>query len=166
MLIHLRKPLSMYGSSCKSGSPILDSRITPPEILGFGQNHTADTMVLHLQRTSHYVAIFLPLTVSVCRHFLQQNDAIQNGTVNGENINLKVLGIGDGLTVGRLEILTGRRVANDPNKDPLSQYPSFTQYAQSNPYYPLVNSSAISAANTAWTQTGGCRDQVSHPFPN
>ncbi|KAN0107693.1 alpha/beta-hydrolase [Russula decolorans] len=75
-------------------------------------------------------------------YFLQQNDAIRYGTVKGEIINLKVLGIGDGLT------------------DPLSQYPGFTQYAQSNPYYPLANSSVISAANTAWTQAGGCRDQI------
>jgi hypothetical protein len=118
MLIHLRKPLSMYGSSCKSGSLILDSRSMPVEILGFGQNHMAVIMVLHLQRMSHYVTyvvIFIPLTVSVCRYFLQQNDAIRYGTVKGEIINLKVLGIGDGLTVGRLESLTGRRVANDPN---------------------------------------------------
>jgi hypothetical protein len=105
----------MYGSSCKSGSLILDSRSMPVEILGFGQNHMAVIMVLHLQRTSHYVVIFIPLTVSVCRYFLQQNDAIRYGTVKGEIINLKVLGIGDGLTVGRLESLTGRRVANDPN---------------------------------------------------
>ena len=115
MLIHLRKPLSMYGSSCKSGSRIHDSASTPIEILESGQNHMVDTMVLHLQRTSHYVIIFLPLTVSVCRYFLQQNDAIRYGTVTGEIINLKVLGIGDGFTVGRLETPTGRRVANDPN---------------------------------------------------
>jgi hypothetical protein len=99
----------MYGSSCKSGSLILDSRSTPVEILGFGQNHMADTMALHLQRMSHYdyVVIFIPLTVSVCRYFLQQNDAIRNGTVKGEIINLKVLGIGNGLTVRRLECFAG-----------------------------------------------------------
>jgi len=64
-------------------------------------------MVLHLQRTSNDVIVFLPLTVTVCRYFLQQNDAIWSGTVNGKIINLKVLGIGDGLTVGHLESLTG-----------------------------------------------------------
>ena len=58
--------------------------------------------------------LFLVLTV-VCRHFLEQNDAIRYGTVKGKIINLKVLGIGDGLTVGRFKSLTGRRVANDPN---------------------------------------------------
>ncbi|KAI0271165.1 serine carboxypeptidase [Russula aff. rugulosa BPL654] len=75
-------------------------------------------------------------------YFLQQNDAIWKGTVKGEIINLKVLGIGDGLT------------------DPLSQYPGYIQYAQSNSYHPLVNSSVISAASTAWSQAGGCRDQI------
>jgi len=76
-------------------------------------------------------------------YFLQQNDAIRKGSVKGEIINLKVLGIGDGII------------------DPLSQYPGYIQYAQSNPYHPLVvNSSVISAANTAWSQTGGCRDQI------
>jgi len=56
-------------------------------------------MVLHLQRTSHDVVIFSPLTAIVCRYFLRQNDAIRKGTVTGEIINLKVLGIGNGLTV-------------------------------------------------------------------
>jgi hypothetical protein len=115
MSIHLRKLLLTYGTSCKYGSLIHDSACTPIEILESGQNHMVVIMVPHLQRTSHDVVIFLPLTVSVCRYFLQQNDAIRYGTVKGEIINLKVLGIGDGLTVGRLESLTGRRVANDPN---------------------------------------------------
>ncbi|KAI0271174.1 serine carboxypeptidase [Russula aff. rugulosa BPL654] len=75
-------------------------------------------------------------------YFLQQNAAIQFGTLKALSINLKVLGIGNGLT------------------DPLSQYPGYIQYAQSNPYHPLVNSSVIAAANTAWSQSGGCRDQI------
>ena len=33
------------------------------------------------------------------RHFLSQNAAIEDGTVSGIKLNLKVLGIGDGLTV-------------------------------------------------------------------
>lgn len=115
MSIHLRKLLLTYGTSCKSGSRIRDSASTPLEILESGRSHMAVIMVLHLQRTSHDVVIFLPLTVGPCRYFLQQNDAIRYGTVKGDIINLKVLGIGDGLTVGRLESLTGRRVANDPN---------------------------------------------------
>ncbi len=72
-------------------------------------------MVPRLQRTFHDMVGFSPLTVSVCRYFLQQNDAIRYGTVKGEIINLKVLGIGDGITVGSLESLTSRRVANGPN---------------------------------------------------
>ncbi len=56
-------------------------------------------MVLHSQRPSYTVVVFLPLTVSACSYFLEQNAAIQKGNVKGEIINLKVLGIGNGITV-------------------------------------------------------------------
>ena len=59
------------------------------------------------QRASHDVVISALLTVSSCRYFLQQNDAIRSGSVTGEIINLKTLGIGNGLTVRRLECLAG-----------------------------------------------------------
>ncbi len=36
------------------------------------------------------------------RYFLQQNAGIANGTVSGVPINLKVLGVGDGLTVSKV----------------------------------------------------------------
>jgi hypothetical protein len=62
---------------------------------------------------------------------------------------------------GTQRCLAGRRVANGPNQDPLSQYPGYIQYAQSNPYHPLVDPTVIAAATTAWTEAGGCRDQVS-----
>jgi carboxypeptidase C (cathepsin A) len=74
--------------------------------------------------------------------FLQQNAAIAAGTVSGVPINLKVLGVGDGLT------------------DPLSQYPGYISYAASNPYHSLVSASTISTANTSFTKSGGCRDQI------
>jgi hypothetical protein len=64
-------------------------------------------MALYSQRASHDVVISTLLTVSSCRYFLQQNDAIGKGSVKGEIINLKILGIGNGLTVRRLECLTG-----------------------------------------------------------
>jgi hypothetical protein len=60
-------------------------------------------MALHLQRASPYVVVFIPLTVSACRYFLQQNAAILEGTVEGLVINLKTLGIGNGITVRCLE---------------------------------------------------------------
>ncbi|KAI0000651.1 serine carboxypeptidase [Russula compacta] len=75
-------------------------------------------------------------------YFLEQNAAIRNGRITGVPINLKVLGIGDGLT------------------DPISQYPGYLEYAKSNSYHPLVNSSVIASANTAWLEKGGCRDQI------
>ncbi|KAN0107688.1 carboxypeptidase S1 [Russula decolorans] len=140
--VRLSKPLSMYGSSYKYGSRIHDSASTPNVILESGRNHMVDTMALHSQRTSHYVVVSISLTMGACRYFLQQNAAIRFGTLKGIPINLKVLGIGNGLT------------------DPLSQYPGYIQYAQSNPYHPLVNSSVIATANTAWSQAGGCRDQI------
>jgi hypothetical protein len=71
------------------------------EISAFGRNHMADTMVLHSHSPSHIVIVFLPSIVSPCSYFLEQNAAIQKGSVKGEVIKLKVLGIGDGLTVWR-----------------------------------------------------------------
>jgi hypothetical protein len=103
--IHHRKLLSTYGSFCKYGLRIHDSASTPLEILESGGNHMPDTIALHLQRASYDVVISLPLTASVCRYFLQQNNAIRNGTAKGQIINLKVLGMGNPLTVRCLEYL-------------------------------------------------------------
>jgi carboxypeptidase C (cathepsin A) len=50
---------------------------------------------------SHDAVVFLSLTSNFCSYFLQQNAAIRFGTVKGVTINLKVLGIGNGLTVRR-----------------------------------------------------------------
>lgn len=75
-------------------------------------------------------------------HILQQNDAIANGSISGTPINLKYLGVGNGLT------------------DPLSQYPGYLEYAASNPYHPLVGESDIEEATQAWNETGGCKDQI------
>ena len=58
-------------------------------------------MAQHLERASHIVVIVLLLTVRNCSHFLQQNAAIRYGAVEGVTINLKVLGIGNGVTVWR-----------------------------------------------------------------
>lgn len=72
-------------------------------------------------------------------HFLSQNAAIAAGRTSGITLNLKVLGIGDGLT------------------DPLIQYPGYITYAGSNPYYALVSSTVVNRAKTAWTKPGGCQ---------
>jgi hypothetical protein len=121
-------------------------------------------MALHLQRASHDVVVFLPLTVSTCSYFLQQNAAILDGTVEGLSINLKVLGIGNGITVRHWGCLSSRRVANSTNQDALSQYQGYIKYAESNPYHPLVNTSIVSSATTAWSQDNGCRELVSLSF--
>ncbi|KAI0694524.1 serine carboxypeptidase [Cytidiella melzeri] len=75
-------------------------------------------------------------------YILTQNAGIAAGTVTGTTINLKVLGVGDGLT------------------DPLSQYPGYISYAASNPYHALVSTSTINSANSSFTRSGGCRDQI------
>ncbi|KAJ6586387.1 serine carboxypeptidase [Mycena vulgaris] len=76
-------------------------------------------------------------------YFLSQNTAIAAGKVSGQHLNLKTLGIGNGLTVT------------------LSQYPGYISYSQSNPYHPLVSPSVTASANTSWnTPTTGCKDQI------
>ncbi|KAF8591653.1 serine carboxypeptidase [Ramaria rubella] len=83
----------------------------------------------------HYGPVF-------AAYFLQQNAAIASGSISGIPINLKVLGIGDGLT------------------DPLSQYPGYITYASTNRYHPLVSASTIKSANTSFFQKGGCQAQI------
>ena len=75
-------------------------------------------------------------------YFLEQNKGIENGTVSGIPLNLRFLGIGNGLT------------------DPITQYPGYITYAQSNPYHPLVSASIIAAANKSYTKPGGCAAQI------
>lgn len=66
------------------------------------------------------------------RYILQQNAAIAAGTLSGLPINLKVLGLGDGLTVSFAH-LTKAPLPDDLPQDPLSQYPGYIQYSASNP---------------------------------
>ncbi len=56
-------------------------------------------MDLYLQSASHNMVVFISLTMRSCRYFLEQNAEIKKGTVKGEIINLKALGIGNSLTV-------------------------------------------------------------------
>ncbi|KIY63529.1 serine carboxypeptidase [Cylindrobasidium torrendii FP15055 ss-10] len=81
-------------------------------------------------------------------HFLDQNDAIANGTVEGIPLNLQVLGVGDGLT------------------EPLSQYPGYIEYAASNPYHQLVDNATIAAAKESWSESGGCKSQIEACYDN
>ncbi|KAH8119566.1 serine carboxypeptidase [Phellopilus nigrolimitatus] len=75
-------------------------------------------------------------------YFLEQNAAIAAGALTGTPINLKTLGVGNGLT------------------DPLSQYPGYMTYAASNPYRPTVSSSVIEQANASFHESGGCKSQI------
>ena len=67
------------------------------------------------------------------RHFLSQNEAIAKGTISGVPINLKFLGVGDGLTVGSSYASTACSVLTVRDQDPLTQYPGYISYAASNP---------------------------------
>ncbi|RDX57218.1 serine carboxypeptidase [Lentinus brumalis] len=83
----------------------------------------------------HYGPIF-------AKYFLDQNAAVASGSIDGVPINLKNLGIGDGLT------------------DPLVQYESYFTYAQSNPYFPTATNATLTSANQSWSEAGGCRDLI------
>jgi hypothetical protein len=73
-------------------------------------------MDLYLQSGFHNVVVFVSLTVRPCRYFLEQNAEIKKGKVKGEIINLKTLGIGNGLTVWHSGVTRDdRRVANGSN---------------------------------------------------
>jgi hypothetical protein len=89
----------------------------PVKILEFGRSHLADIMDLYLQSVSHNVVVSISLTVRPpCRYFLEQNAEIKKGKVKGEIINLKALGIGNGITVWHSGVTrAGRRVANGSN---------------------------------------------------
>lgn len=120
--------------------------------------HIKVIMVRFLLRKPRFDTL-VSLKLRSSSYFLQQNAAILNGSISGLPLNLQVLGIGDGLT------------------DPLSQYPGmpdvidttfisltcsegYITYATTNRYHPLVSSSVIKSANTSWTKSGGCKDQV------
>ncbi|KAK7439809.1 hypothetical protein VKT23_017385 [Stygiomarasmius scandens] len=115
------------------------------DVWTFLQIFLSDERFAHLQEndlalwTESYGGHYGP---TFAAHFLDQNAAIEAGTVQGLPLNLKVLGVGDGLT------------------DPLNQYPGYLAYAASNPYHPLVSQSTLNRATTAWSESGGCKDQI------
>ncbi|KAJ6490857.1 serine carboxypeptidase [Mycena sanguinolenta] len=76
-------------------------------------------------------------------YFLSQNAAIAAGSVTGLHLNLKTLGIGDGLT------------------DPITQYAGYITYAGTNPYQALVPADYITTANLSWdTPFTGCKARI------
>ncbi|KAL1669760.1 Alpha/Beta hydrolase protein [Schizophyllum commune] len=121
------------------------------DVWDFLQIWLKDDHFSHLQKndlaiwTESYGGHYGPTFAS---YFLDQNDAISSGSVDGITLNLKVLGVGDGLT------------------DPLHQYPGYVTYAAANPYHQLVNDSVISSANRSLTKEGGCLDQIAACYDN
>ena len=91
-------------SSSKSGSRTPDSANTPAETLQSGPNRASRSpssvhdalCVLRLPVLCSYGGHYGP---TFAAYFLEQNTKVANGSVSGLPINLKVLGVGDGLTV-------------------------------------------------------------------
>ncbi|KAI0751671.1 alpha/beta-hydrolase [Daedaleopsis nitida] len=129
------------------------SQAAAADVWSFLQIFFADSRFSKLQKndfaiwTESYGGHYGP---TFAAHFLDQNAAIANGSITGIPINLKFLGVGDGLT--------------SVSQDPLSQYPGYISYAASNPYHSLVSSSTISRANKSFTQSGGCRDLITQCY--
>ncbi|KAG6832808.1 hypothetical protein H0H92_009427 [Tricholoma furcatifolium] len=92
--------------------------------------------------TESYEFRFSVMRAVLLTYFLSQNEAIASGSVDGYHLNLKVLGIGNGLT------------------DPETQYPQYINYAESNPYHELVSNSTINTAYASLIANDGCQDRV------
>ncbi|KAF8180232.1 Alpha/Beta hydrolase protein [Mycena galopus ATCC 62051] len=76
-------------------------------------------------------------------YFLAQNAAISENKIFGLTLNLKTLGIGNGVT------------------DPISQYPGYITYAANNPYHPLATPDVVASANATWNMpVTGCKAQI------
>lgn len=167
----------MFGHLCKYSSPTLGllNMQTIPWLSGLNRkfvklynvftyiNLLADMAVItgqYLLRESFQLGLKAgKLNFPQHRHFLSQNAAIEDGTVSGIKLNLKVLGIGDGLTV-REKITSALLKTKNELQDPLLQYPGYLEYAAKNPYHPLVSDSVIARAERAWSQSGGCKSLV------
>ncbi|KAJ7272462.1 serine carboxypeptidase [Mycena rebaudengoi] len=143
-------PLSLWFN----GGPIGTGFSHGPETVGTSQQAAADVwkflqIFLSDRRFSHLAKNGLGLwTESYGGHygpvfaayFLSQNAAIAAGKVNGIQLNLQALGIGNGMT------------------DALLQYPAYMTYAAANPYGPLVSPDIIASTNASFNQPiTGCK---------
>ncbi|KAI0743602.1 serine carboxypeptidase [Daedaleopsis nitida] len=79
--------------------------------------------------SERYGGVFVSTFAS---YFLDQNDAIDKGTVSGIKVNVKNIGLGG------------------PYMDPLVQLPYYLDYAVGNPYAQLVSASTILAKARLW----------------
>lgn len=144
-ILFIDQPVGVGYSFAASVQNIGTSEQAAVDVWKFLQIFLADSRFSNLQTRDfglwaesyggHYGPVFAD-------YFIDQNAAISAGTISGISINLKVLGLGNGLT------------------DALAQYPGYITYSSNNPYHPLVSDSVISTANTSWLTAGGCRDQI------
>ncbi|KAJ7596121.1 serine carboxypeptidase [Mycena floridula] len=144
-ILFIDSPFGVGYSLTNNLTAIGTSKQTAVYIWQFLQIFLSDPTFEHLKTrdfalwTESYGGHYGPI---IANYFLTQNVAIASGTVSGIPLNLKVLGIGDGMT------------------DALAQYPGYIEYAASNPYHPLVASSVIATANATWSAVGGCKEQI------
>ncbi|KAF7770895.1 hypothetical protein Agabi119p4_6869 [Agaricus bisporus var. burnettii] len=80
-------------------------------------------------------------------YFLSQNEAIASGQLEGIPLNLKTMGVGNGLVA------------------PLIQYQGILDYASNNTYR-TFNSSDLSLVTAAWEKPKGCKDQIATCYNN
>ncbi|RDX55170.1 alpha/beta-hydrolase [Lentinus brumalis] len=90
------------------------------------------------------------LVSTFATHFLNQNDAVDAGTVSGVKINVKNIGIGG------------------PYMDPLLQLPYYLDYTVGNPYAQLVSASTILEQDRLWyaTDNSGIQKKVQDCYAN
>ncbi|KAF8315624.1 alpha/beta-hydrolase [Clavulina sp. PMI_390] len=80
-------------------------------------------------------------------YFESQNAIVAAGKGNGLlPIHLTTFGLGNGLT------------------DPLTQYPQYVTYSQSNPYRATVSASTAKSVNTTLYKSGGCLAQIQNCY--
>ncbi|PFH47152.1 hypothetical protein AMATHDRAFT_152834 [Amanita thiersii Skay4041] len=146
-MIYLDQPV---GVGFSTGEMVIDtSPKAAADVWSFMQVFLNDTRFSSFQGrplgvwSQSYGGHFAP---AITARFLEQNAQIDAGAVSGQKLNLKFLGIGNGMT------------------DPLTQYPLYAEYAANNPYYPLTNASNICRARAAFSDPGGCRDQIQNCY--
>ncbi|KAH7101985.1 alpha/beta-hydrolase [Auriculariales sp. MPI-PUGE-AT-0066] len=106
----------------------------------FSKYQTSDFALWTESYGGHYGPAF-------SHYFEQQNAIVDAGQGNGLlKLNLKTLGIGNGLT------------------DPLSQYPQYINYALNNGYVQTASTATIQSANTSLYASGGCLQQIQNCY--
>ncbi|RPD78050.1 serine carboxypeptidase [Lentinus tigrinus ALCF2SS1-7] len=150
-VLYIDQPIGVgfsYGSRNTS-----DTQTAASDVWQFLQIFFADSRFAKYQKndfglwSEHYGGT---LVSTFATNFLDQNDAIDAGTIPGVKINVKNIGIGG------------------PYMDPLLQLPYYLDYAVGNPYTQLVSASAILKQDRLWyaTDNSGIQLKVQNCYAN